>query len=184
MNICEVCGKEVQPESFKNFFSFNIKEDKLHYFCSYNCMNEWSHRRENNMGKEFDTQEHTISSYEIKDSGKRSEFETGAVRDIQTGKGRFDLLPWDVITDLAIHFEKGSLKYGDNNWRQGIPLSRFIDSGIRHFTKFIMGVNDGEDHLIAAIWNFACLRWTYKQIIGGKLPKSLNDCADLQMEKK
>lgn len=32
----------------------------------------------------------------IKDSGARREFETGAVRDIQEGKGRCDLLPLDV----------------------------------------------------------------------------------------
>lgn len=33
----------------------------------------------------------------IKDSGSRREFETGAVRDIQEGKGRCDLLPLDVV---------------------------------------------------------------------------------------
>ena len=33
----------------------------------------------------------------IKDSGNRREFETGAVRDIQEGKGRCDLLPLDVV---------------------------------------------------------------------------------------
>lgn len=33
----------------------------------------------------------------IKDSGERREFSTGAVRDIQEGKGRCDLLPLDVI---------------------------------------------------------------------------------------
>lgn len=36
----------------------------------------------------------------IKDSGKRVEFETGAVRDIGEGKGRCDLLPLYVISDL------------------------------------------------------------------------------------
>lgn len=35
----------------------------------------------------------------IKDSGKRREFESGAVRDIQEGKGRCDLLPLDVVSD-------------------------------------------------------------------------------------
>lgn len=35
----------------------------------------------------------------IKDSGERREFETGAVRDIQEGKGRCDLLPLRVIVD-------------------------------------------------------------------------------------
>lgn len=33
----------------------------------------------------------------IKDSGERREFETGAVRDVQEGKGRCDLLPLDVV---------------------------------------------------------------------------------------
>lgn len=36
----------------------------------------------------------------IKDSGERREFETGAVRDIQRGKGRCDLLPLDVVARL------------------------------------------------------------------------------------
>ncbi len=34
---------------------------------------------------------------EIKDSGARREFETGAVRDVAEGKGRCDLLPLDVV---------------------------------------------------------------------------------------
>lgn len=50
----------------------------------------------------------------IKDSGQRTEFESGAVRDVQEGKGRCDLLPLDVVTilygrefgedDYAAHF--------------------------------------------------------------------------------
>ena len=38
----------------------------------------------------------------IKDSGNRTEFDTGAVRDIQEGKGRCDLLPIDA---LALTFD-------------------------------------------------------------------------------
>lgn len=34
---------------------------------------------------------------EIKDSGNRREFETGAVRDMAEGKGRCDLMPLDVV---------------------------------------------------------------------------------------
>lgn len=37
---------------------------------------------------------------EIKDSGTRREFNTGAVRDIQEGKGRCDLLPFDVVQNM------------------------------------------------------------------------------------
>lgn len=35
----------------------------------------------------------------IRDSGARTEFPTGAVRDIQEGKGRCDLLPLDVVAE-------------------------------------------------------------------------------------
>lgn len=40
----------------------------------------------------------------IKDSGARRQFDTGAVRDIQEGKGRCDLLPLDVIA--LMYYEK------------------------------------------------------------------------------
>lgn len=40
----------------------------------------------------------------IKDSGERREFNTGAVRDIQEGKGRCDLMPLDVVFDIYDHF--------------------------------------------------------------------------------
>ena len=38
---------------------------------------------------------------EIKDSGARREFSTGAVRDIDDNKGRCDLLPLDVIGSIC-----------------------------------------------------------------------------------
>jgi hypothetical protein len=36
----------------------------------------------------------------ILDSGNRTEFKSGAVRDIQEGKGRCDLMPLDVVSTL------------------------------------------------------------------------------------
>ena len=44
-------------------------------------------------------------SVTIKDSGNRRQFESGAVRDIADGKGRCDLLPLDVIGDIATSTE-------------------------------------------------------------------------------
>ncbi len=43
----------------------------------------------------------------IKDSGERTEFTSGAVRDMHEGKGRFDLLPMCVLMRLAKHYENG-----------------------------------------------------------------------------
>lgn len=46
---------------------------------------------------------------ELKDSGNRREFESGAVRDMQEGKGRMDLIPWGVA--LKIREEMYDLFY-------------------------------------------------------------------------
>ena len=146
----------------------------------------------------------------IKDSGDRTEFETGAVRDMREGKGRCDLLPldiianfdeddvlyqiylftdgdgiglcgypgyliraiesfceavdrnWDIYTmllEVAIHFEEGAKKYGDNNWRKGIPVRCYIDSALRHYFKYRRGDKD-EPHDRAFCWNLLCAAWT------------------------
>ena len=95
----------------------------------------------------------------IKDSGERTQFQSGAVRDMHEGKGRFDLLPMCVLLRLARHYENGCAKYGDRNWEKGIPCHSFADSAMRHLVKYMDGQTD-EDHLIAAIWNLCGLAWT------------------------
>lgn len=151
----------------------------------------------------------------IKDSGNRTKFESGAVRDIQEGKGRCDLLPltvigcwcedsaydilgcidlyrlspstekmsailnkfgykhrntvdtckgfelyrWDLVLEVAKHFEEGAKKYGDRNWEKGIPCDRYIDSAVRHYCKWCAGWTD-EPHDRAFIWNILCCEWT------------------------
>jgi hypothetical protein len=110
----------------------------------------------------------------IKDSGKRQQFDTGSKRDTREGKGRFDLLPLFAEEELAKHFEGGAVKYGDNNWLKGQPLSRYADSARRHLNKHLRGQRD-EPHLVAAIWNLYCMLDTQKRIEIGLLPEALND---------
>lgn len=152
---------------------------------------------------------------ELKDSGARREFSTGAVRDIAEGKGRCDLLPLDSIAnmsdeyDLLRHFEyfrvdrnifhlnrilhlisdpkymigkvgrpmfknssemllevsrqyeDGAAKYSERNWQQGIDLHCFIDSGTRHYIKWV-GEWDDEPHDRAFVWNILGAMWTYR----------------------
>lgn len=93
----------------------------------------------------------------VKDSGVRQEFKTGAVRDTNIGKGRYDLLPPIAEHFQALIMEAGATKYQDRNWEKGMPLSRFLDSARRHLNKFHAGLTD-EDHLTAAIWNLCCLQ--------------------------
>ena len=110
----------------------------------------------------------------IKDSGNRQEFETGAVRVIQEGKGRYDLLPVKAIKRLSRHFELGAKKYGEGNWKKGIPESRYLDSGLRHIFRHMNGEQD-EDHLVAACWNLMCLLDTREAVKEGLLDKKLMD---------
>lgn len=111
---------------------------------------------------------------EVKDSGKRQEFATGSVRDTRENKGRYDLLPPYAISRLAKHFENGARKYGDRNWEKGQPLSRYMDSALRHLFKALSGQKD-EDHLAAAVWNIMALIETEYKCTNGALPESLND---------
>ncbi|MCI0352278.1 MAG: DUF5664 domain-containing protein [Acidobacteriales bacterium] len=113
-----------------------------------------------------------IEGNPIKDSGTRATFATGAVRDGETGKGRFDLLPCHALQRLAQHFENGARKYADRNWEKGIPTHRYMDSGLRHAFRYLAGERD-EDHLAAAAWNFLCLIETEHRIAAGKLPADL-----------
>lgn len=141
----------------------------------------------------------------IKDSGERTEFESGAVRDIQKGKGRCDLMPLDIIGEItgdtviiriadfmvtgdrgylkmaldefrgndplkdvptmllevSKHFEEGAEKYGENNWQRGLPVKCYINSGTRHYLKWLRG-DDDEPHDRAFCWNVICAIWTCK----------------------
>lgn len=172
--------------------------------------------------KEFETRCSSVKTVQaapmgsIQDSGDRTEFESGAVRDMHEGKGRCDLLPLDVAVDLlseedcsilipiaqyenhamtssgsellealekficaheewngdpytalleiAIHFEEGAKKYGDNNWRKGIPVNVYLDSAIRHYLKYRRGDYD-EPHDRAFCWNLMCAVWTIRHIL-------------------
>lgn len=89
---------------------------------------------------------------EIKDSGTRRAFESGAVRDMSEGKGRMDLLPWSAIMEVSKHCENGAKKYGEHNVDKGIPTHSLCDSAARHLAKYLDGWND-EPHLLAAAWN-------------------------------
>lgn len=107
-----------------------------------------------------------------KDSGKRAEFATGAVRDTNEGKGRFDLVTPIGLKRLAQLYERGAKKYGPRNWEKGIPLWRYLDSAERHLNDFKAG-DRAEDHLAAVAWNALCYIHTEELILRGELPQHL-----------
>jgi hypothetical protein len=110
----------------------------------------------------------------MKDSGARQEFETGAHRDLQEGKGRYDLISTEFNRRLAVVMEKGAVKYGDRNWEKGMPLSRYYSSARRHLDQAFEGRTD-EDHITQAAFNVMAFLETLYKIDNGLLPRTLDD---------
>jgi hypothetical protein len=110
---------------------------------------------------------------EIKVTGTRV-FDSGAHRDPNTTKGRYDLLSPLFMRRLAVHTQKGGVARGDRNWEKGMPMDAVLDSAIRHCYNYLEG-DRSEDHLAAAAWNIMNLIHTEEQIERGNLPKKLSE---------
>jgi hypothetical protein len=67
----------------------------------------------------------------------------------------------EAMLEVAEHYGEGALKYADRNWELGLPLHRFIDSGLAHYFKFMSEWSD-EPHDRAFIWNMLGAIWTHK----------------------
>jgi hypothetical protein len=93
---------------------------------------------------------------QLKDSGKREQFSTGAVRDTATDKPRPDLISPFFLERLGEHLRKGAIKYQPWNWAKGIPSSRCYESAMRHLMRYAQGYTD-EDHLAAAAFNIMAI---------------------------
>src|SRR5690554_6777622 len=85
-------------------------------------------------------------------------FGSGATRGDSTGKGRFDLIPPEGLIRLAKRYEYGAVRYGDQNWKKGIPVSSLVDSVMRHLCQYMAG-DQSEDHLAACSWNLFALMY-------------------------
>lgn len=114
---------------------------------------------------------------ELKDGGTRKTYSTGAKKEDDSktdGKGAYHLLPPTAIRRVAEIWRKGAVKYDARNWEKGLPLSRLLDSGLRHAFQYLEGMQD-EDHLAQATWNFLALLHTEEMIKRGILPEELDD---------
>jgi hypothetical protein len=65
-------------------------------------------------------------------------------------------IPPTALKAIARHYEQGAEKYAEYNWAKGIPMSRCLDSAIRHFGQYQQGLTD-EPHLSACMWNICAL---------------------------
>lgn len=114
--------------------------------------------------RRFEKQMQEAREYEIKDSGQREKYSSGAMRDTEEGK-----LDWSNLfvhlepmgTRYVQHMTKGRKKYPDPepgvpNWTlfEATPemLARTLRSFDRHVKAYRMGLTD-EDHAAAIIFN-------------------------------
>lgn len=119
--------------------------------------------------------------FDLIDSGIHLKKKSGALREKNEGKGRFDLIsPYALLRVARIH-EKGSKKYSPRNWEKGMKFSLFVDAALRHVIKYMMGMTD-EDHLAQAVWNLDCLLHFEALIEFGIVPKELNDLPQYQRQ--
>jgi len=109
-----------------------------------------------------------------KDSGKRSEYESGMVRDTEDGKARFDLLfplgvPYheQMLTRFADLMTRGAEKYDARNWemaRGEEELARYRSSALRHLIQWATGETD-EDHAAAVMFNIMAGEFVASKIL-------------------
>lgn len=79
------------------------------------------------------------------------------------GKPRFDLIPMEVMLELAKLYTLGAKKYDDHNWKKGLSYSRTHSAMMRHFVFWWLGEDidpdNGQHHLDSVIWNAIALRY-------------------------
>lgn len=80
-----------------------------------------------------------------------------------TGKTRWDLVPWSTLDEVAQVLTAGAAKYGDENWR-AVPDAqrRYFAALLRHVMAWwgdeVNDPDDGLPHLIHAICCLMFLR--------------------------
>jgi len=78
-------------------------------------------------------------------------FKSGAVRTKDAEGYRFDLISPIGLRRLAAIYDEGAKKYGDNNWRKGLPFSDVLHHALNHLNLWQSG-DRTEDHLAKVAW--------------------------------
>lgn len=120
---------------------------------------------------------------EMRDSGKRQQFNDGAVRDTADGKSRPDLISPFFMMRLGMWLMLGAKKYSERNWEKGIPNSRCFASLMRHICQWLIG-NKDEDHLAAMACNIMFLMHNEEAVKIGILPPEIDDMPNYMAKKK
>ena len=150
-NKCNYCDKTAMAGQ-----GDSIRVCMDHFDKLFNPNSEIIKEYTNKTNDEAGTRIYKEKVFITKDSGVREKYDTGAQRDTQDGKPRFDLIPVTALKRLADLYYRGSVKYNEHNWRSGILMSRCFSSAFRHLMQFAAGDKD-EDHAAAVCFNLFCI---------------------------
>lgn len=89
---------------------------------------------------------------------KLIEHNGGFKREDKVGKIDYTLIPLDVLEKLAIHYSKGAIVHGRDNWKKAKDVETFKQSAYRHLIAVLKN-DKSEDHHSALIWNVMCLHY-------------------------
>lgn len=115
-----------------------------------------------------------MSNFIVRGDGVKKEVtaSTGAMRDNQDGKPRFDLIGTHMLRRLARLMEAGAKKYEAHNWEKGQETARTLASLWRHLIAYQEG-DRVEDHLAAIIFNAMSIIHVEEEVKAGRLPREL-----------
>lgn len=102
-------------------------------------------------------------------------FTTGAIRDVEEGKEDYiETISWTAFKRYAEYMTGKKKKYGAGNFKKGIDPESYERSLVRHLSKYLInkhefgGLEEGEDHLAAMIFNiFGLMHEEARQIDKG-----------------
>lgn len=106
---------------------------------------------------------------------KITTFQTGAIRDDQEGKEDYiETISWTAFRRYSQYMTGKKKKYGQGNFKKGIPAESYEQSLLRHVAKYLInkhefgGLEEEEDHLSAMIFNiFGLMHEEARQIEKG-----------------
>lgn len=111
--------------------------------------------------------------FDIKDSGTRTEFEGGMVRDADAGNKTdyTSVMFGPMLERWAVHCTKGRVKYPDHapgipNWTLASSIAEWLHargSLLRHTMAFLRGETD-EDHAAAIMFNVNVMEYVRERI--------------------
>lgn len=73
-----------------------------------------------------------------------------------SGKRRYDLLPYDALDEIVKVLEHGAAKYDDHNWTKGTAWSRYWSASLRHLTAYWRGEDNDPESGLNHLAHAAC----------------------------